>query len=499
MQMEVGGKLKGTSLASEEYFLIAKNGTPNIGKVTRSASTSKLIVPVSAPIFSDKKSCLGCVILFVQIDSILNKIRAAKIGQSGYAFMIDACALVLEHANPDYVLQHTINDTPGMEGIARKMTAQEKGIVEYVSGSVEYVAGIAPVPITGWSIGATQPRREFLAPVHDIRTIIMVVGAITLAVATLFIVLFARSITNPLSKGVQIAKNMADGDFSQSIDVKQTDEIGVLADALRNTIDRLGNFITMVKNASQHVDLASEEVSSGTQGLSRATQVQATAIEQIAATIEEFASTTKQNASNAGRGLKKSQDTKKVLHTNMDIGKKLSEAMNDISQVSGKIEEIISTVNEVAFQTNLLALNAAVEAARAGEHGKGFAVVADEVRSLAQKASVASKQIKDLIEDTLGKISVGSELVGDAETSLVESVSLMDDLSETMNEIASATSEQTNGIDGLSHSILQIEKITQDNASTVEELAKAAESMSNEAKELSNMLSLFKTPHRKAD
>ncbi|MBN2297620.1 MAG: Cache 3/Cache 2 fusion domain-containing protein [Deltaproteobacteria bacterium] len=488
-----GGKMKGNSLENQDYFAQAKQGKANIGAAIRSEITGKLVVPVCAPIFKDSKKFMGCVVVIVQIDYIMNKLANTKIGRTGYAFMIDSQGIIVAHPNPEHILKLDISAQKGMEKIASEMMAGQTGVQEYTFEGSQKIAGFSPVRITGWSVGATQPKDEFLAAGRDIRNLIVIIATVSLALVTIIIILFARGITSPLAKGVALAKKMAQGDFTQSIDVVRNDEIGDLAEALREMVSRLGTLVNNVKSISNEVYSATNEVASGTQGLSQATQEQASAIEEIASTIEEMASSIKLNASNANEGLDKAGNTKNALNNNLEIGGRLTQAMDDIYQSSGKIEEIIVTVNEVAFQTNLLALNAAVEAARAGEHGKGFAVVAEEVRSLAQKTADASKQIKVLIEDTLNKINAGNDLVKLSENSLNESVSYMDELSDTMDEIASSSAEQAKGVDELNRSIVQIETITQQNASTVEELAGASENMSMDTKQLSDMMKIFKT------
>jgi methyl-accepting chemotaxis protein len=488
-----GGKMKGSSLKNQEYFKQATTGKANIGSVLKSEITGKLVVPVGAPIFSDSKKFMGCVVVIVQIDNIINKIAKTKLGQTGYAFMIDKKGLMIAHPNPEHVLKLNITTMEGMEEISREMTAGQSSVREYTFEGQEKIAGFAPVNMPGWSVGATQLKSEFLAAGRDIRNLIGLIAVISLVIVTLAVIYFARSITTQLVKGVGLAKKMAQGDFTQSIDVHQKDETGVLADALKEMVSKLGSLVDNVKSISAQVESATNEVASGSHGLSQATQEQASSIEQIVSTIEEMSSSIKMNASNANQGLDKARTTKNALNNNLELGNKLIRAMDNISQSSGKIEEIILTVNEVAFQTNLLALNAAVEAARAGEHGKGFAVVAEEVRSLAQKSAEASKQIKALIEDTIGKIQAGNDLVKLADKSLSESVSYMDELSDTMDEIASSSAEQANGVGELNQSILQIESIIQQNASTVEELASVSENMNMEAKQLSGMVEIFKT------
>jgi methyl-accepting chemotaxis protein len=175
-----------------------------------------------------------------------------------------------------------------------------------------------------------------------------------------------------------------------------------------------------------------------------------------------------------------------------ESAQELVRGMREISDASKKIGDIITTVNEVAFQTNLLALNAAVEAARAGEQGKGFAVVAQEVRALAQRSADASKQIKALIEDTVGKISAGDVMVKKSGESLEQIIKHIHELSQVMEEIAAASNEQASGVDELNRAVTQIDTSTQQNASTVEELASTSDNLMSEAKELSSTVARFK-------
>ena len=228
------------------------------------------------------------------------------------------------------------------------------------------------------------------------------------------------------------------------------------------------------------------------QGLSQATQEQASSIEEVAATIEEMTSSIKQNASNASQGREKAQTMVNMANASGEASKDLERGMGEISAASKKIGDIIVTVNEVAFQTNLLALNAAVEAARAGEHGKGFAVVAEEVRALAQRSAEAARQIKNLIEDTVDKISAGDTMVKRSGKSLEEIISHIEDLSLTMEEIAAASSEQAGGVDELNRAVSQIDSTTQQNASTVEELASTSDNLSNESKDLAETVERIK-------
>jgi methyl-accepting chemotaxis protein len=283
-----------------------------------------------------------------------------------------------------------------------------------------------------------------------------------------------------------------EADLSKRLPVHSTDEIGEIASWFNTFVENLEGVITKVKHSSELVGTATQEVAGGAQGLSQATQEQASAIEEVAATIEQMTSSIKHNAENATDGRQKATDMVRMASQSGDAAQELVRGMTEISEASKKIGDIIVTVNEVAFQTNLLALNAAVEAARAGEHGKGFAVVAEEVRALAQRSADASRQIKALIEDTVGKISAGDIMVKKSGESLDLIIKHIQDLSQVMEEIAAASSEQASGVDELNRAVTQIDTTTQQNASTVEELASTSDNLSNEANDLANTVARFK-------
>jgi methyl-accepting chemotaxis protein len=287
-----------------------------------------------------------------------------------------------------------------------------------------------------------------------------------------------------------------DADLTKRIGIRTFDEIGELGYWFNEIVGKLEEVFSKVKQTAIQVDSISREVVSGIGEISRVSQSQASSIEEIASTIEEMTSTIRHNSDNANEGRTESKHMEEIIGRGLVVVNNLLTAMNDISLSSHKIGDIITTVNEVAFQTNLLALNAAVEAARAGEHGKGFAVVADEVRSLAQRSAHASNEVRSLIEETVNKVRVGDEMVKKTADTFTDIQSTIVTLTQTMEEIATASTEQASGVDELNRAIALIDGTTQQNTGTVEQLAGVSENLKREADALSLQMSGFQVSSR---
>ena len=244
--------------------------------------------------------------------------------------------------------------------------------------------------------------------------------------------------------------------------------------------------------AAEQVGEASGEVASSSQSLAEGASEQASALEETSSSLEEMSSMTKQNADNANQANALMQETGQVIKRAGRSMKDLIESMEGISGASEETQKIIKTIDEIAFQTNLLALNAAVEAARAGEAGAGFAVVAEEVRNLAMRSAEAAKNTSVLIEDTIKKVKVGSDLVVKTDGEFKEVAESSKKVGELVSEIAAASNEQAQGIEQVNTAVAEMDKVTQRNAANSEESASAAEEMSAQAQELNGIIALFK-------
>ncbi len=440
----IRGTSKGVSLAERDYFQKAKSGAVAIGSVVKSKISGNPIVTVCAPIMKDG-SFVGAAAAIMKMDNLSEKITA-KLGQTGYGFMVDKEGNFIAHPEKANVLTLNLKSLVGMEKISSQMMAAQSGVEKYVFKGTGKIAGFAPIALTGWSICLTQNDEEFLGAAHSIRNIIFLVTVIFLAVTVVGVFFFAKKISGAIQ-----------------------------------------NAVVQMSEAATQVSAASSQVSAASQSLAEGSSEQASSIEETSSSLEEMSSMTKQNADNAGQADILMKQSKQIVErANSTLGS-LTHSMKEISDASAETSKIIRTIDEIAFQTNLLALNAAVEAARAGEAGAGFAVVAEEVRNLAMRAADAARNTAGLIEGTVEKVKDGSELVAKTNEAFSEVSVSSGKVAELVGEIAAASREQSQGIDQINRAVSEMEKVTQMNAANAEESAAASEELNAQAEQMSQV------------
>ncbi|NOZ42173.1 MAG: PAS domain-containing protein [Alphaproteobacteria bacterium] len=288
-----------------------------------------------------------------------------------------------------------------------------------------------------------------------------------------------------------IMAELAKGNLTEKIETEYQGTFDLLKNSSNKTVDQLTNIVTQVNQSAAEVASASAELSTGSDDLSRRTEAQASALEETAASMEQLAVTVKQNADNAKDANKLAEKSREMAINGGDVAKEAVDAMGVIEESSQQVSDIIGVIDDLAFQTNLLALNAAVEAARAGEAGKGFAVVAEEVRTLAQRSAQASNEIKSLITSSNAQVKNGVELVNNAGTVLGNIMESIAKVATIVSEIANASSEQTQGIDEVNVAIAEMDDMTQQNSSLVEQSTAAARVLERQAAEMQRLMSFF--------
>ncbi|HON79729.1 MAG TPA: methyl-accepting chemotaxis protein [Spirochaetota bacterium] len=379
-----------------------------------------------------------------------------------------------------------------MEALQRRNLAQSQALLDKWAGEYRELRAATDKLINLQDRVAQELRAANDA---DSKQTIMIAAGILIAAILLGILLtfiISRAISNPVKKGLDFAQKIANGDFTERIDMDQKDELGMLAQALNDSADNLEQMVSEIIAANQNLAQAVQEISSGNETLSQRTSEQASSLEEIASTLEESTATIGQNADNAKQANKMSGDTLNIAEEGGSVVSEAVSAINEVNQSSKRIAEIINVINEIAFQTNLLALNAAVEAARAGDQGRGFAVVAGEVRNLAQRSSGAAKEIGGLINDSVDKVDKATELANKSGEALREIVQAVKNVGEIVNEITTASEEQKNGIDQINVAVMELDNMTQQNSALVEETASASEEMSGQAQGIMEMMEKFK-------
>ena len=338
--------------------------------------------------------------------------------------------------------------------------------------------------------GVAQNQRAFTQMMWLLAAIALLVTAVVVACWYGL----RQVLIQPLHQLLAHIRAIAAGDLTQPINAEGRNEMSQLANGLQEMQQALVRTVSDVRDGSDAILSGASEIAAGNNDLSARTEEQAASLEQTAASMEQLTATVKQNAENARQASQLALNASETAQQGGKVVDGVVKTMSEIAGSSKKIADITSVIDGIAFQTNILALNAAVEAARAGEQGRGFAVVAGEVRSLAQRSAQAAKEIKALIEDSVNRVDAGSQLVGSAGETMSDIVGAVTRVTDIMGEIASASDEQSRGIDQVGLAVTEMDRVTQQNAALVEESASAAASLESQASRLSQSVAVFNIP-----
>ncbi|AMD46858.1 chemotaxis protein [Bordetella holmesii] len=334
--------------------------------------------------------------------------------------------------------------------LGTRLDASEAAFVQAIAGFDFWRAGEF---LSAYDAGRQRYRLVLMAVAAG--------GALAALLIVMTYLFLRRRVLQPLRAAGSHFDRIAGGDLTARVEVRSGNEIGQLFGSLKRMQESLTRTVSSVRRGVEEINVGAREISAGNTDLSSRTEEQAASLEQTAASMEELASTVRQNADNARQANQLAASASDVAQRGGSAVSEVVQTMQGISASSRKISEIVSVIDGIAFQTNILALNAAVEAARAGEQGKGFAVVAGEVRSLAQRSAQAAKEIKGLIEDSVGKVSAGSQQVERAGATMQEIVASVRRVTDIMGEISAASQEQSSGIEQVNRAVTQMDEVTQ--------------------------------------
>ncbi|HDR9875935.1 methyl-accepting chemotaxis protein [Burkholderia cenocepacia] len=435
-------------------------------------------------------------------------IRALKIGDNGYYFVLDASqgpsrGTFVVH--PDAAGQRADD----ARAPYAQMLAAGEGRLAYTStdpaahdgGPSAKFVSFTTIPQWQWLVGGVALDDELLATMRATRNRFLIIGAVLVAAfATLFVIVVRRVVSRPLEAAARASERYAAGDLSVRIrdgaggapGGTGNDEIGRLVQAVDGIGDGLARIVAQVRNSAADIAHGTVGIAAGSGDIAARIATQASSVEQTAASMEQITAAVQQSAEHAAQANALVADASAAA-TNGDAAvQRVVATMDDIGRATRRIAEITGAIEGIAFQTNILALNAAVEAARAGEHGKGFAVVAAEVRALAQRSAAAVKEIDALSTESSTTVEQGYRIADAARGTMRDIVARVDQVRTLIGEISAASREQSTGIEQVNLAVTQIGDATQQNARLISDAERAAVALRDQAAQLSDAVSVFR-------
>ncbi|MDO7952232.1 methyl-accepting chemotaxis protein [Xanthomonas euvesicatoria pv. eucalypti] len=386
--------------------------------------------------------------------------------------IVDAIEVLNEYARGD--LRRDARRLPGSRAVLHESMDAAKASLLAINTEIKRLASAAAAGDFSARGDAQRFEHDFLRMVQDLNAMMEVSDTSLVTLSS-------------------VLQSIAAGDLTARMHGNFHGVFAKMRDDANATTEQLTRIVVRIQGAAGNISAATGEIAAGNQDLSQRTEQQAANLEETAASMEELTSTVKQNAESARQANQLAIGAARVAAQGGQIASKVVETMSGIESSSRKIADIISVIDGISFQTNILALTAAGEAARAGEQGRGFAVVASEVRTLAQRSTAAAKEIKSLIDDSVQRVAEGSLLVHSAGTTMAEIVTSVQRVTDIMGEISAASQEQSSGIEQVNQTVTQMDETTQQNAALVEEATAAARALEEQALGLTEAVAVFKT------
>lgn len=503
------------------------------------STAGSMVISVVKSVTDESGKLLGFVAIDISTERLSSMMAEYRLGETGF-FMLASKDGMLMHYPDTTMIGKNISETGVSQPLLDALTAGVETQVNYEAMGTSAYGYVSPVGDTGWMVATGLPEQEYSSSFNEVQRLIFIVFLIGVVLLGVLMTVLAKGIVSPLKKLSDAANKIAEGELDVAIDVTTRDETGQVADALKATVLRLKEYINYIEEISQvlnhmaagglafqlkysysgefqkievslkkisaflsetigsinrssdQLSVSASQVSDGAMGLSQGATEQAAAVEELAATISDISNQVNYNAGYAGEASQMVGNVKIELERSNLQMQQMIGAMSEINIASGEISKIIKTIEGIAFQTNILSLNAAVESARAGVAGQSFGVVADEVRNLAAKSSEAVKNITELIERSIKAVENGTSIASHTAQSLIEVVVSAEQVTEKVTEIARASTQQASSIAQVTQGIDQISSVVQANSATAEESAASSDELSGQAQHLKDLVGRFK-------
>lgn len=537
----------GTDYNDRVYYQESMKGSAYVSDPLLDRVTNQSAVIISAPLWENgipNTRVIGVVYYVPQASFLTDIVSTINISPNSRAQIVDASGKIIAHVDSQYMDMNMIElarQNADYKGIASLLSEQIKGATGFGQYTLEGVGKfLSYAPISGtpdWSVSVFAPKGDFLKETSQGIVIVMVIMAVflLLSVATAF------GLSEIICKPVRLCANrlrlMAEGDFSSPVpESSAKDETGALlrdlkqcvnttqdtiqdvsyhmgeiakgnlttavdrdyhgdfsglAVSMRHIIDALNTTMRNIQLSAEQVSAGSEQVSIGSQALSQGAQEQASSVEQLAATAGEISGRVEENAKSAHAASEKARETAAELERGKQDMGQMMQAMDRIGKSSEEINKIIKTISDIAFQTNILSLNASVEAARAGSAGKGFAVVASEVKQLSEKSSEAAKNTTALIANSVQAVEEGKNIANHTAESLSKIIRSSEEAARLVHLISKATRQQADDLVQVMTGIDQVSTVVQTTSATAEEAAASSEQLSSQAQNMHNLVRQF--------
>lgn len=508
-------------LSDREYIQKALSGSFAQSEVVLNKENNDPIIAISYPLVIDNK-VVGTICASINFDNISSQVSKLKVGEKGYAYMVDKNGVFISHPKREKILSENIGNTDNSElkVLVDKMKSGQVGEGYYMyEGEYKFVRF---VPVNNWTVAITADYKEYMSSVTSIRKITIITIILSLSIAVLLAyIITTKNIINPIKNLEELMIKVGEGDLTVRANINTNDEIQVLGEYFNDMIKHQSNIIKHVRLGSEELTASSEELAASSEEISASTEhiaeniqgvaynaenqnksiietsevlVQLSSLIQIAKNKVVTAKANSDNTMNAAKqGRAKVEETVGAIENISRVSSETQDVLQVLDDISKKVSGIINTINNISSQTNLLALNASIEAARAGEHGKGFSVVADEVRKLAEQTNTESNEISSLvnemviqIEKAVSSMSIAKKAVEngvvvakETDESFINIIDAVDQISDAVNQVVDVTKDEVASSDQIIKLIDSVATTTETTSESSQQVAAAAQEQSS--------------------